>query len=250
MAGSLGLITRTYNAKRNSKQILAFYDRLASDPNHRYRSWEHCFGHFRGHATFAAPQQIDIAALHLAFYLASWGMYRGSSALLQKDYKIHQPAVSKLLDRSYDVLWDLDFDDAARDSVTADLIVSLSVAIRATYRQHITIVDGIHRDFQPTDTLLTKLLLGTVGCVPACDRYFIIGFRHAGLRYSRFGTAFLREVFRFCRENKDAFREVQEVIAQRSGIRYPLMKLVDMYFWKLGFDLLPEAEADETTNET
>ena len=24
----------------------------------------------------------------------------------------------------------------------------------------------------PTDTLLTKILLGTVGCVPAYDRYF------------------------------------------------------------------------------
>jgi hypothetical protein len=232
------------------EQILAFYSRLASDPNHRYRSWEHCYGHFRGHATFATPLQIDTAALHLAFYLASWGMYRGSSALLQKDYKIHQSAVSKLLEHSYDVLWDLDFDDVAHDSSAADLIVSLSRALRATYRQHITIVDGITRDFEPTDTLLTKLLLGTVGCAPACDRYFIIGFRHSGLPYSRFSPSFLCEVFRFCRKHKDTFRETQEVIARTSGIRYPLMKPADMYFWKLGFDLSAEVEEGVITNET
>jgi|ERR1035437_49086 hypothetical protein len=223
------------------EQILAFYGRLASDPNHRYRSWEHCYGHFRGHATFATPLQIDTAALYLAFYLASWGMYRGSSALLQKDYRIHQPAVSKLLEHSYDVLWDLDFEDSARDGSTADLIISLSEAIKATYR-----------DFQPTDTLLTKILLGTVGCAPACDQYFIIGFRRSGhleLRYSQFDSNFLCRVFRFCRQYKEAFREAQEDIAKSSGIRYPLMKLADMYFWNIGFSLSAKKKAGEISNE-
>jgi hypothetical protein len=232
------------------EQILAFHERLASDPHHRYRSWEHCFTHFRRRTAFTSPEHIDTAALHLAFYLASWGMYRGSSALLWKDYRIHQPAISKVLAPEFRALWDLDFDDPTHDTTTADLIVSLSTALRVIYRQQITSIDGTPRDFSPSDTLITKFLLGTVGCTPACDRYFILGFRHAGLRYSRFSATFLCEVFRFCREHGDTFRETQEVIARRGEIRYPLMKLADMYFWKLGFDLLPEAEADETTNET
>jgi hypothetical protein len=41
---------------------------------------------------------------------------------------------------------------------------------------------GTPKDFSPSDTLITKFLLGTVGCTPACDRYFILGFRRAGLR--------------------------------------------------------------------
>ncbi len=32
----------------------------------------------------------DQACLQLAFYLARWGMLRGSSFLLFKDYKVHQ----------------------------------------------------------------------------------------------------------------------------------------------------------------
>ena len=36
---------------------------------------------------------VDYLTLQLAFYLASWGMYRGSSELLQKDYLIHEPIV-------------------------------------------------------------------------------------------------------------------------------------------------------------
>jgi|ERR1051326_165370 hypothetical protein len=228
------------------EQILAFHERLTSDPHHRYRSWEHCFSYFRQRAAFTSPEHIDTASLHLAFYLASWGMYRGSSALLWKDYRIHQLAISKVLAPEFSALWDLGFHDATQDSTAAGLIVALSTALRAIYRQQITTVDGAARDFIPSDTLITKFLLGTVGCTPACDRYFILGLRHAGLRYSRFSATFLREVFRFCREHRDTFCETQEVIAQRSEIRYPLMKLVDMYFWKLGFDLLPEAEADET----
>jgi hypothetical protein len=38
----------------------------------------------------------DALSLHLAFFLASWGMYRGSSFLLQKDYTIHRPVVRLL----------------------------------------------------------------------------------------------------------------------------------------------------------
>jgi hypothetical protein len=89
-------------------------------------------------------------------------MYRGSSALLWKDYRIHQRAVSELLAPTYDNLWDLCFDDVARDSATADQIVSLSDALRAAYRKEITTVDGTSRDFDASDTLITKVLLGTV----------------------------------------------------------------------------------------
>jgi hypothetical protein len=226
-------------------QILAFYSKLAADQHHRYRSWEHCFSYFSRRAAFTAPEHRDTAALQLAFYLASWGMYRGSGALLWKDYRIHQRAVSELLAPTYDNLWDLCFDDAARDSATADLIVSLSDALRATYREEITTVDGTSKDFDASDTLITKVLLGTVGCTPACDRFFIDGFRQQGLSYSRFSKRFLCEVFQFCREHQDGFRETQSLITEKSGIQYPMMKLVDMYFWEIGSKLSRKNQADQ-----
>ncbi|OYW72448.1 MAG: hypothetical protein B7Z37_24860 [Verrucomicrobia bacterium 12-59-8] len=228
------------------KQILVFHDRLARDSHHRYRSWEHCFHHFRQRSTFTTPEHLDTASLHLAFYLASWGMYRGSSALLWKDYRIHQPAVAELLDSAYSSLWDLDLRDATDDSRIASLITLLSDGLRATYRQQITEVDGTPRDFQSSDTLITKILLGTLGCAPACDRYFILGFRHAGLTYSRFSKSFLIKVLRFYRTHATEFQETRDTIMQKGGISYPPMKLIDMYFWQLGCNLLPEAEIDET----
>ena len=78
------------------KSSTEFYNDLKVDENGRYRSWEHCYSHF---IKARGSQEIDYdyLSLQLAFYLASWGMYRGSSFLLQKDYKVHIPVVKELL---------------------------------------------------------------------------------------------------------------------------------------------------------
>ena len=224
-------------------QVHAFYQRLASDPHHRYRSWEHCFTCFSRRTILTTPERLDTAALHLAFYLASWGMYRGSSALLWKDYTIHKPAISNLLAPRYQCLWDLQLDDPGQDTTTADLILSLARELSRTYSEEIKTVNGkpVAPSFQPTDTLITKILLGTIGCTPACDRFFIDGFRHTKLPYSRFGSAFLREVFQFYRDQKAAFWNAQHSIKQQSGINYPPMQLLDMYFWQIGSALPQDA---------
>lgn len=67
-----------------------FYHEAKRDENGRYRSWEHCYSNFY-HARGKDNADLDYLSLQLAFYLASWGMYRGSSFLLQKDYKVHIP---------------------------------------------------------------------------------------------------------------------------------------------------------------
>ena len=224
-------------------RVLDFYNRLARDSNHRYRSWEHCFEYFRQHKAFNTPEHIDRASLHLAFYLASWGMYRGSSFLLWKDYTIHRYAVSLLSEPEYEPLWDLDLDHV--DSAAIGQILSLSHALREVYRRHITEVDGKPKMITPSDTLITKILLGTVGCTAACDRLFILGFRHSGLPFSRFDKTFLCTLVDFYKRNSGDFKQVQDAMAQQGSIRYPMMKLLDMYFWNIGFNLLPTPEDDE-----
>ena len=57
-----------------------FYEDARRDENGRSRSWEHCYRVFRDARTDPSPD-YDYLSLHLAFYLASWGMYRGSSAV-------------------------------------------------------------------------------------------------------------------------------------------------------------------------
>jgi hypothetical protein len=171
------------------EKIQAYYA-SATGQYSRHRSWEYCYSYFR--RARATPQGIagdrDYAALHLGFFLASWGMYRGSTFLLQNDIK------------------------------------------HKAYR-----LNGNPR--QPTDTLVTKIILGTFGCLPACDQYFIDGFKKERFNYSSsLNRAFVEQVLGFCQSNLPDLQEEQARIERASGFHYPLMKLVDMYFWQIGYE--------------
>src|SRR5689334_2297276 len=78
-----------------SKRIAAYFSKISAEPNHRYRSWEHCFRFFR-RGRDEILSDLNAAALQLGFYLASWGMYRGKSFLLQRDYTVHKRTVEVL----------------------------------------------------------------------------------------------------------------------------------------------------------
>ena len=85
--------------------------------------WEHCYSHFIK-ARGSKEIDYDYLSLQLAFYLASWGMYRGSSFLLQKDYKVHIPVVKELLNEKYDVLAGIDcigFKDDSNQKLLQDI---------------------------------------------------------------------------------------------------------------------------------
>ena len=204
-----------------------------ADEHHRYRSWEHCYNYFRQ----STPEQIaanrDQAALQLGFYLASWGMYRGSSFLLQHAYTAHLGVIAQLAAPRFAMLWTQEFGACDDDSRHVPIIIDLVHAVREAYRPFAPPAESR----QASDTLVTKVILGTMGCLPACDRYFITGFKSAGFRYSCLDHNFLKRVLQFCADNRRALREQQVSIEQSGGIRYPIMKLVDMYFWQIGSEL-------------
>jgi hypothetical protein len=205
--------------------IRAYYHNIAGGAPHRYRSWEHCYGFFQHNTRAGIASQKEYAALQLGFYLASWGMYRGSTFLLRYDYSVHLGVVDRLAAPHLSPLWEREFGTGDEDYKILPIVDSAIEAVRDAYMPF-----GI-----ATDTLITKVLLGTLGCLPACDRYFIAGFKNAGFKYSR--DDFVDRVLRFCRDNRDELLTEQARIKGSSGKHYPLMKLADMYFWQIGYDL-------------
>jgi len=90
-----------------------------------------------------------------------------------------------------------------------------------------------------------KVLLGTFGCIPAYDTLFINGVTYWNKKLPRefkpkfpahFGINSYRGLMDFYREHKSEFKEAQDFIAEH-GVNYPVMKLADMYFWSLGYQL-------------
>jgi len=243
--------------------VETFHNNCLKD-NGRYRSWEHCKNFFDKFASEfyqnkqninnredqdlnniykikekITEEQLDLACLHLAFYLASWGMYRGSSFLLQYDYTKHKDAILTLLQKKYQPLWitnktsenkffenkksNIELLFGNKDKNKVGLIEELS----GCYNKK----DKDNENNEPTHTLITKILMGTMGCIPAFDRYLISGLK---IEYNN-----ARKCATLDKNNYEKFFALCEDVNNiytYYGKPYPKMKLLDMYFWELGYE--------------
>ena len=210
-----------------------FYDDARANENGRSRSWEHCYRVFRDARTDPSPD-CDYLSLHLAFYLASWGMYRGSSFLLQKDYKVLVPIVEEILKPEYDCLFGLACTELRNDDVQAQL-KKLYASIADDFHPIREEVAGREVASPVSPVLITKILMGTLGCVPAYDRFFGIGAKYLGLEKDTYQEKSLRELADFYEAHNDRLEEARRGF-EVDGLIYPQMKLLDMGFWQIGFE--------------
>lgn len=211
-----------------------FYDELKQDPNARYRSWEHCYSNFY-HARGKAEVDVDYLSLQLAFYLASWGMYRGSSFLLQKDYKIHIPVIEELLKEKYDPLMGINCSDFKKES-NQKLLAEINDFISEYYDMVRKSVKSQEIKNDVSYTLITKILMGTLGCVPAYDRYFIAGIKNRKVATGIYNIKSVLQLVDFYEKNADRLDQVQQNMTV-FDLPYPQMKIIDMGFWQIGYNL-------------
>jgi|ERR1700683_1084724 len=155
--------------------------------HHRYRSWEHCFRYFNSAGRETICRERERAARELMIYLASWGMYRASSFLLQHDYTIHLYVIDQIALSKFSALWNSELQTEGGYDDFIPLILEAAACIRNAYEPFTTAVGAR----QATDTLVSKVILGTFGCLPVCDRFFIAGFKSFGNSYSQLNSEFM-----------------------------------------------------------
>lgn len=246
-------------------EIKKFIDELTNRKNGRYRSWDHCRRVFRRAAynrnsnNHTLPKLPDCEcatcgddcaktncrlcnnnlALNLMAYLASWGMYRGSSFLPEYDYTIHIGAVKILMDKKYLPLFDPNLC-ITNTQQYIDLAAEVFCEIWDYYE---IFANDIHTAMgtpkHVSDTLVTKILMGVYGCMPAYDRYFKSGIAAYG------GTANVNK-----KNIKDVLGELAKIakalapqitpilssaiISWDKCALYTPMKIIDMTFWEIG----------------
>lgn len=210
-----------------------FYDTLKKDENGRYRSWEHCYSNFIN-ARDNKNAELDYLSLQLAFYLASWGMYRGSSFLLQKDYKIHIPVVKELLKEEYDPLAGIDCVELKRKE-NQRLLENINAFLDEYYSNIRDEVKNIKVRNQLSSTLITKILMGTLVCVPAYDRYFISGIKKQKVASGNYNMKSIIQLVDFYEKNIVELENIRKDM-KVNGMAYPQMKILDMAFWQIGLD--------------
>ncbi len=238
------------------ENVEAFFNELKGDKHGRFLSWEHCYVRFQDAFALVGGKKedeidYDRLTLDLAFYLASWGMYRGSSFILQKDYLVHLPVVKELLKPKWKELNNCHTLGSADDS----LFLKLMGVIEKHYAQ-VRALDGEGREWEDvvvSKTLITKILLGTLACTPAFDEYFMKGSQAAGCGLN-FGQRTLGRLNGYINERRGEFLKLSKRIKTRDGrYSYPLMKLLDMNFWwkgnKIAWIKKAEKEAKKTADE-
>ncbi len=227
-------------------QTRKFYKELQEHTASRYRSWEYCYTQFYEARQNPEKSNVDNLSLHLAFYLASWGMYRGSSFLLQYDYTIHTSVVKEILKSEYSTLFGLECKELNNEQ-TSSLLKKLNSEISTIYNPFRLELKETEVTQDISNILVSKVLLGTLGCVPAYDRFFVDAVKKNEVTTGNYNIASLHKLIKFYEEHQEKLEKLRseflikyEFDGEEKTLDYPQMKLLDIGFWKIGFDLSKE----------
>jgi len=176
-------------------------------------------------------EDIEKSCLTLGYYLASWGMLRGSSFLLQKNAKHFQPTIEYIasLERN---IWEIDVDKY--NEQTIEKIIEIYNEIKSRL-----ILNG-----SSDLTLITKVMLGVFGFIPAFDNFFCNTFRSlykGKCGFRRVNSNSLNRIKDFYDENREVINKFSNEIftidfktGLKTKIKYPKAKIIDMYGFTVG----------------
>jgi hypothetical protein len=212
------------NASPDIELNIATYLR-SRGPADRYTSFDYCFNYFQTHrengtiAHLASAELLEKSCLQLGFYLASWGMYRGSTELLRRSVRALAPAI-RVIAAAEATIWDADAH--AYSQGVSSRIVDYAADLRRS-------LPGT-----ATDTLVTKVMLGVFGCVPAFDQQF----RRGSGQWS-FGVRTLELLRDYYGLNRELIEEsrvetLDFATGEPTSRRYTRAKVLDMIFFVEG----------------
>lgn len=211
--------------KLNPNRVLKHHQDIKIDSSNEFNSWKYCYEAFSN-----IHQDEHLLALNLGFYLASWGMYRGSAPISRKDYTIHIGAV-KIIKKFYELRC-----NSTHEVVEEDItkIIKLCNELRAHYAGFKYLINDALISRSPTDTLISKIVIGTLGCCPAFDRYFNLGVKN-NYKFNKICEKSFEEMFLFKKTFENDLTALQKELFKIDNYHYPLFKIIDNYFWQEGF---------------
>ena len=204
-----------------------------SIPTHRYASFDYCFNYFQNSTAEILEINIEKSCLELAFYLASWGMLRGSSFLLQKSIKHYEILIKYIIElkKTNHKIWEIDVHNYDENSIQIILEVYKNITklvIQNNKSRHLV--------------LTTKIMLGVFGCIPAFDKYFTGTFKEicrnlpSKSGFSSINEKNLIHIKNFYEANKEDIENLMDKIftidfntGKFTKIKYTRSKIIDMY---------------------
>ena len=197
-----------------------------SNPDSRYASFDYCYNYFKKTKPKDLTKDIEKSCLTLGFYLASWGMLRGSSFLLKKSVKHFQPTINYLSTLENSV-WKIDIDKYN------DWNIKIIIQIYKDLKKLLVVENKAHR------TLVTKVMLGVFGFIPAYDQYFLKTFSRIfkdKCSFTSVNKLSLTCLKTFYDVNNKTINKISAetftinfLTGMKTNINYPKAKIIDMY---------------------
>lgn len=251
-------------------------------------AWEECYLAFwKARAAWLTggdspeyEQLKERACLRLVAYLASFGMYRGSSFIAGLDASAHMPVVELLLEKC-SKLAEFPGPSPADSKSMSDsqwsealfVVVDEMCAHYSKVKNQALLFKKFYEGFPAQSSedalkecdsmaakaaddadkarvsrvLITKILMGAFGSVPAYDRYFCAGAKECGVPQT-FSERSFPKLCAFVRDSWDGVertaKKMKFLVAEGAelGLCYPPMRVIDKGLWCLGL----EAEHRET----
>lgn len=185
----------------------------------RYASFDYCYNYFQDHyrnnelKKMADDDHIQLSCLQLGFYLASWGMLRGSSFLLEKSVGYYRNLINYISTVNENI-WKIDVNNYNDDSCL-DRLLECKDRIKEVFGG------------SGSEILITKVMLGVFGNIPAFDTYFKQGFR-----VGRVNKDVLKKIYEFYLLNKEEIDNIKIFTFNfhdgKDKYLYTKAKLIDM----------------------
>ncbi len=205
-------------------------------PSGRERSWDFCYNYFQTHSN--PTGDLELSCLQLGYYLASWGMLRGSSWLQRSTNSSHFRATIEAVEQANPVLRGVDAGDYQDQAVRAQILDTYKVLTKTL------LPEG-----GAPGTLVTKVMLGVWGVIPAYDYFLKASFRYLGENRKEQAAFnypserslgiladFYAEHAEEVDELADRLRTVDFMTGRLTDQPVTRMKVIDMFAFQVGFD--------------
>ena len=200
----------------------------ANNTTSRFCSYDFCINYFHqfkeNGESPCDTKNLEMSLLHLGFYLASWGMYRGSSFLPKQSMlglKGAVEVVSEIAESSPEI-WDLDVQNYS-ESRSVEIILETKARLKGAFGSD-----------KPSETLITKIMLGVFGVVPAFDTYFT---KATGLRVlDKKSLTKILEIYEKKKTLVDKERRpTKNIFGDDTPLCYSQAKVIDQLYFAKGF---------------
>lgn len=213
-----------------TKEAKKYYSHSRGDDYPRLRAWDYLWDYMQSvdeWADLASNKNIRNTALNIGFYLANWGMFRGSSGLPYVNLRFFEDLTSFLFTEIPTEFWNLTLKEFKPENTKNLEVFDEGIRkIRDFGKNRITW----------TQTLTTKLLLGIWGQCPAFDTYFSQGFKKYETETGNILPRIISARY-LIRLNELRKNWPRLEFKTPDGNRYPMGKVIDMAFFQYGADI-------------